>query len=59
MLKELIKTIKNKKDCNHKYVKESTQYGLDYSGFEWRKDSYICSQCGKKKTNKYLVRSFM
>ena len=44
---------------NHKYVKDSTQYGLDYSGFEWRKDSYICSQCGKKKTNKYLVRSFM
>ena len=42
MLKELIKNIKNKKDCNHKYVKNSTQYGLDYSGFEWRKDFYIC-----------------
>lgn len=58
MIKELIKRHKKQKICNHKFVKVSVEYGLDYSGFEWKRERFVCKLCKKKKTEKYLIRVF-
>lgn len=58
MIKELLKRYKKQKICDHNFIKVSVEYGLDYSGFEWKRERFVCKLCGKKDSNKYLIRVF-
>lgn len=55
MIKEWIKQYIKQKYCNHSYIKNSTEYGIDYSGFKWKRESCTCTKCQKRKFEKFLV----